>query len=98
MFKFQTIQAVTSFENGRLKPIKLNTLINSKIVKIRFAGCEGKLYFIDILIQTDLSNLNRKNSVLEIVQDGDEIADSLYLDSFTYSDIEYHVCSLKEQN
>ena len=96
MFKFQTIQAVTSFENGRLKPIKLNTLINSKIVKIKFTGCEGRLYFIDILTQKDLSSLDRKNCVLEIVRDGDEIVDSIYLDTFTYSDIEYHVCLLKE--
>jgi len=96
MFKFQTIQAVTSFEHGRLKPIKLSTLINSKIVKIKFAGCEGRLYFLNILTQKDLSNLDRKNSVLEIVRDGDEIADSIYLDSFMYDDIEYHVCLLKE--
>lgn len=98
MFKFQIIKAVTSFENGRLKPIKLSTLINSKIVKVKFAGCEGRLYFIDILTQKELSNLDRKNCVLEIVRDGEEIADSIYLDSFMYSDIEYHVCLLKENN
>lgn len=96
MFKFQTIQAVTSFENGKLKPITLNTLINSKIVKITFAGCEGKLYFLNILTQKDLSSLDRKNNVLEIVKDGEEMSDSIYLDSFMYNDIEYHVCLLKE--
>lgn len=96
MYKFQIIQAVTSFENGRLKPIKLSTLINSKIVKIKFAGCEGRLYFLNILTQKDLSNLDRKNSVLEIVRDGEEIADSIYLDSFIIEEIEYHICLLKE--
>lgn len=55
-----------------------------------------QLYFLDILIQKELSNLDRKNCVLEIVRDGDEIVDSIYLDTFTYSDIEYHVCLLKE--
>lgn len=53
MFKFQTIKAVTSFENGRLKPIKLSTLTNSKIVKVKFTGSEGRLYFIDVLTQKD---------------------------------------------
>jgi hypothetical protein len=96
MYKFQTIRAVTSFENGRLKPIKLSTLINSKIVKIKFAGNEGRLYFLNILTQKDLSNLDRKNSVLEIVKDGEEIADSIYLNSFSYDNIEYHICLLKE--
>lgn len=95
MFKFQTIRAVTSFENDKLKLIKLNTLVNSKIVKIEFIGQEDKLYYLDILTQKELSNFDRKESVLKIVKNDEEIEESIYLDSFISNCIEYHVCLLK---
>jgi len=42
--------------------------------------------------QEFIEDFESKNSVLEIVRDGEEIADSIYLDSFIIEEIEYHIC------
>lgn len=100
MHKFQTIYAITEFECGQLKPIKLKLLANSKILKIEYDRTDYKnICHLSILVQINIDQIKDQSEyTLGIFTDQEKVSNSyFYINSFKdKTNSEYHVCLLKE--
>lgn len=104
MREFKTLFVTTNkLKDETLESIVIKLPNDSKILKIEIENEKANLaniYFLNILVHTNIYVEKEIEYTLGIFKDGNAVNNSwLYINSFKdHSSNEYHVCLLKEQN